>query len=287
MGRYHRRHRREQQPEHNRPAAENNQRAHRPPRGQSRQHQVTGNQRAENRHLQQAILIAGGLFATDDNHRRLGNPRQQRQADKTGRQRAGDEAQILQHQAIIAAQLFHRQLLAHPRRGFRHRALQAHKGNSGQHGKQHEHHFPRQDVDPGRPHQRPQQRGNQRNVRHQGGDFDAHRLLKRLLNGGISHRADEAQTNPLQKAQQRELLNRLRQQRGQTGDDKPHHPGEHHRSTADTIRQRPQQPLQKHTAGEIGGHRGRYPFITDLKLFHHREHSRLDHVVADISGKFV
>ena len=109
-------------------------------------------------------------------------------------------------------------------------------------------------MNPGRAHQRPEQRRNQRDVGHQGGDLDAHRLFKRLLYRRIADRADKAQADTLQKAQQRELLNSLRQQRRQASYDKPHYPGQHHRTTADAVRKRPQQPLQKHTAGQIGGH---------------------------------
>ena len=68
--------------------------------------QVTDNQRAKNRHLQQAILIAAELLAADDNDRRLGNPRQQRQANKPRRQRARHKAAVLQHFFVIPAQLF-------------------------------------------------------------------------------------------------------------------------------------------------------------------------------------
>ena len=243
MGRDHGRRRREDQAKHDRPTAHDNQRAHGPARSQARQHQVAGNQRPENRHLQHAVLIAGGLFAADNNHRRLGNPRQQRQADKASGQRAGDEAQVLQHQPIVAAQLFHRQLFAQPRRGLRHRPLQAEERDGRQHGEQDKHHLPRQDMHPGGAHQRPQQRGNQRHVGHQGGDFNTHRLLKGLLDRRVADRADKAQADPLQEAQQGELFNGLRQQRRQAGDDKPHHPGQHHRTAANTVRQRPQQPL--------------------------------------------
>ena len=98
-------------------------------------------------------------------------------------------------------------------------------------------------MHPGGAHQRPQQRGNQRHVGHQGGDFNTHRLLKGLLDRRVADRADKTQADPLQEAQQGELFNGLRQQRRQAGDDKPHHPGQHHRTAANTVRQRPQQPL--------------------------------------------
>ena len=87
-------------------------------------------------------------------------------------------------------------------------------------------------------HQRPEQGSDQRHVRHQRGDFDTHRLFKRLLNGRIPHGADKAQAHPLQETQQSKLFNILRQQRGKAGDDEPHHARQHHRATANTIRQR-------------------------------------------------
>ncbi|MNR10868.1 hypothetical protein D3C85_1271400 [compost metagenome] len=78
------------------------------------------------------------------------------------------------------------------------------------------------------------------------------------------------------------MFNGLRQQNGEAGDDKPHHAGEHYRATANAIRQRPKQPLQKHAASQIGGHGCRYPLDTSVELLNHRQHTRLNHIVADI-----
>ena len=93
-------------------------------------------------------------------------------------------------------------------------------------------------MNPGSPGQRPQQRGDQRHVSHQRGDFDTCRLFKRLLNGGIAHRTDKAQADPLQEAHHDKLFDIGDQQNGQAGDDKEQHPGQHHRAAATAIRQR-------------------------------------------------
>ncbi len=105
VGCHHRRHGRQQQSGNDRPAAHDNQRPYAAPGGQAGQHQVTRNQRAEDRHLQQAVLIAAHPFTADNNDRRLGDPRQQRQADKARRQRPGNKAAVFQHRLIVPSQL--------------------------------------------------------------------------------------------------------------------------------------------------------------------------------------
>ncbi len=117
--------------------------------------------------------------------------------------------------------------------------MQAKEGDGRQHREEDKHRFPRRVMHPGRAHQRPEQRRDQRYVGHQRGDFNAHRLLERFLDRRIPHRADKAQADALQKAQEGELLDILRQQRGKAGEDKPHHAGQHYRTAADAVGERP------------------------------------------------
>ena len=184
----------------------------------------------------------------------MGNPGQQRQAGETDGQRAADKAAVGQYLTIVAPQVGGREFLTLQRSRLRHGFPQAVKGKRSQCGEQYEHALPRRYVDQRGTGQRPQQRGNQRYVGHQRGDFDAHRLFKRLLDGGVTHCADKAQANPLQETHKDKLFDAGHQQNSQTGDDKKRHAGQHNRATPAPIRQRPQQPLQENTAGQIGGH---------------------------------
>ncbi|MNZ80169.1 hypothetical protein D3C78_987970 [compost metagenome] len=184
----------------------------------------------------------------------MGNPGQQRQAGEANGQRPADKTTVGQHLAIVTPQVGGREFLALQRRGFRHRFPQAIEGKGRQRSEQHKHALPRRDVDQRSTGQWSEQRGNQRHVGHQCGDFYAHRFLKRFLYRGVADRADKAQANPLQETHKDKLLDAGHQQNRQAGDDKERHTRQHHRATTTAIRQWPQQPLQENTAGQIGGH---------------------------------
>ncbi len=225
----------DQQPQKHRASAQLDQALHAVFAGQARQRQVAEDQRAEHRDLQQAVIQRRQRLPADQDHRRLGDPGQQRQAGETDRQGAAQEAAVAQHLAVVAPQVGGGERLALQRGGLRHGFPQAVEGDGRQRRKQHEHALPRCDVDQRRTGQRPQQRGDQRHVSHQGGDFDAHRLFERLLNRGVADRADKAQADALQETHGDELLDGGDQQDRQAGDDKERHPGQHHRATAAAI----------------------------------------------------
>ncbi|CAH0223258.1 hypothetical protein SRABI106_02011 [Rahnella aquatilis] len=86
-------------------------------------------------------------------------------------------------------------------------------------------------MDQRRTGQRPEQRRNQRDIRHHGRDFNTHRLFEGFLYRGIADRADKAQADALQETHHHKLFNVLYEQNGQTGDDEKAHARQHDRTT--------------------------------------------------------
>ena len=56
---------------------------------------------------------------------------------------------------------------------------------------------------------------------------------------------------------------------------------------SDPVRERPQQPLQRHAAGHIQAHRGRSQRHIGIEIPHHVEDPRLDQVGGEIGGKII
>ncbi len=84
----------DQQPQQHWACAQLNQTLYAVFAGQARQRQVAEDQRAEHRDLQQAVVQRRQRLTADQDHRRLGDPGQQRQAGETDRQRAAQEAAV-------------------------------------------------------------------------------------------------------------------------------------------------------------------------------------------------
>ena len=135
------------------------------------------------------------------------------------------------------------------------------------------------------------ERADDRRHQHDGGDHrhqpDRPFFLKGFLHGDVADGGDKADAGALHEAGNQELGHGGGEQRRQAGEGENERAGEQYRTPSDSVRERPQQPLQRHAAGHIQAYRGWGQRHIGVKIPHHVEDPRLDQVGGEIGGKII
>ena len=279
------RHQRQAQTNQNRPGGELHRLFNRHASRQLTQRQVTGDHRQKHRQLQQGVLHTRQTFVVHQDHRRKGNPGEDRDKHQPDSEGTKHHQPVFHQPAIVARQIGQGDGVTAVTSGFGHHTPQHHKGDQAAGGKQPEHAAPAANGEPGCTSKRTRQRSQQRHVGHQRHHAHRQRLIEGFLNCGIADRADKAEADALNKAQADKFLNRADPVHQHAGDGKKQDAEEHYRSPAKLIRERTQQPLQHHAANQVSGQGGGDPFRADGKFTGDDQHARLDHVMSNIGGK--
>ncbi|MNR15018.1 hypothetical protein D3C85_1315260 [compost metagenome] len=170
--------------------------------------------------------------------------------------------------------------------GLRHEPVQ---GKPGQHRcrtEQHEQPAPGHPLQQQGTDQRTKQRRQQGDIGQQGHHPHCIGFAERLVECRVADRHHKAQANALQQAQQVEQLDALHPEGGDTGQAEERAAAQQQRTTAVTVGQRADQPLQQHATEQVEVQGMGDEFGAGVELTDHHRHGRHHHVAGEVGKQF-